>query len=68
MKRIFGRKKKMIKKGLLTDIDVKVISLVEQPANGKGLLVKDANGRSLHHAGIAQISKHEESGSEGRIY
>lgn len=64
--KLFRRKR--VKKGDLRNIDVELISLLfdeVKPANGKGVVVKSAKGKSYTH--IANATKFK-SDNEGRLF
>jgi hypothetical protein len=62
------RQRRKIKKSVLENIDIDIISLVARPANGAAIVVKDENGRQVSERGTAVITKVEKSATEGRIY
>ncbi|MDD2228831.1 MAG: XkdF-like putative serine protease domain-containing protein [Candidatus Cloacimonetes bacterium] len=68
---IFGNKSKIIQKGELRNVEVELVSLLfdeMNPANQKGFVVKNANGRSFEHKINSTKFKSETSGTQGRLY
>ncbi len=68
---LFKSRKKKIKKGELRNIDVDMISLLfddMKPANRKGAIYKNAEGKSRVIKGVSKKFKSEEVGDMGYLY
>lgn len=72
VKRVFGVsraiRRKKIRKDELLNLDIEFVSLVERPANGKGMVVKSADGKQFKAKGVAKINKVQKDGKQGRIF
>lgn len=65
------RKKKIVKKGELRNVEVELVSLLFDemtPANQKGFVVKSANGGSFVIKGSSKKFKSVTQGTEGKLY
>ncbi|MDP3115460.1 MAG: XkdF-like putative serine protease domain-containing protein [Candidatus Cloacimonadaceae bacterium] len=68
---LFGNKSRIVQKGELRNVEVELVSLLfdeRNPANQKGFVVKNANGRSFEHKINSTKFKSETSGTQGRLY
>ncbi len=65
------KKKKILKKGELKNVEVELVSLLFDdmtPANQKGFVIKSANGKSYRIKGSSKKFKSETKGTQGRLY
>lgn len=68
---LFKNRKKKVKKGELRNIDVDTVSLLfddMKPANRKGAIYKNAEGKSRVVKGVSKKYKSEEIGDKGYLY